>query len=466
MKNPTVNTSLPLIEEAQPSDAYPVPSHYSERKSRTSYEASEPRYELGLWLQAVRSFFLTRNHPFPESEQSALLTRDWQNELIIARQALLRVSELTLRMVHLEDSREFAADQPNEDLNTLDTGDDAADIDGHMHSRQSLVDLAESIGEVCAICEALIDTPSVGFYAWATVGRILSRLLDHSEIAGRIERAAFQSAASKLPGRLLEHAQSLSLEGDFSADIQIIFSDLARLLERLRIVDGCLKRDQPLKQTLPIFCLVYEEARLLAEFIDRRVHRTQDFERPVFDALDGVNYAIAMELRKVYARELVGLASLRQSPSIYARVENAHGLLRDCFQQSIVVVAQLFDPTLDVSSLFDTFQTRLEQSLVLRKDLWTLLQIVRRAEQERDKHPIARILERLDSFREGSLRFLMYKDWEACERFMEEVAAARGAVEVTPVLHRFGAYLETLFGQVNMRSVLVEHGFDYSEAGG
>jgi hypothetical protein len=135
--------------------------------------------------------------------------------------------------------------------------------------------------------------------------------------------------------------------------------------------------------------------------------------------------------------------------------------LRDCFQQSIVGLAQLFNPTLDVARLFSAFQTKLDQSLMLRDDLWTLLQLVRRAEKERDRYPISRLLERLNSFRDGSLRYLMYKDWEASERFMEEVAAARGAVEVTPVLHRFSAYLETLLGQVNMRAVLADHPFDY-----
>jgi len=29
-----------------------------------------------------------------------------------------------------------------------------------------------------------------------------------------------------------------------------------------------------------------------------------------------------------------------------------------------------------------------------------------------------------------------------------------------PILHRFGAYLETLFGQVNMRTVLADHPFE------
>jgi hypothetical protein len=290
---------------------------------------------------------------------------------------------------------------------------------------------------------------------------VLARELDRSEVARTLERAAQTDAAAKLPQPLFELTQAIDAGDAFSTDILIVFSELARLLERLQFVETLLRRDQPLKQTLPIFCLVHEEARSLLDFIETRALRTEGLNENIFDALDGMNYAIAMELRKVFSRELVGLSALRHSPSIYARVENAHGLLRDCFQQSIVGLAQLFDPTLDGARLFNTFQTKLDQSLLLRGDLWTLLQLVRRAEKERDRHPISRLLERLDAFRDGSQRYLMYKDWEACERFIEEVSAARGAVEVTPVLHRFGAYLETLHGQVNMRAVLADHPFDY-----
>lgn len=374
---------------------------------------------------------------------------------------MLRVSQLTLRMVHLDDAKRTAAahagDNLLDDLSLIDSMQKV----GAEPATRPLVDLAEAVSDIYVLCETLLEAKPISFYAWATVGKILTRELDRSEGSRMLEQAAHHDAASKLPAPLLNLAQAINPASALGSDILIIFSDLSRLLERLRFVETSLRRDQPLKQTLPIFCLVYEEARGLLDFIETRALRTEDLESEVFDALDGMNYAIAMELRKVFSRELVGLSGLRQSPPIYAKVENAHGLLRDCFQQSIVGLAQLFNPTLDVAKLFSTFQTKLDQSLMLREDLWTLLQLVRRAEKERDRHPISRLLERLNSFREGSLRYLMYKDWEASERFMEEVAAARGAVEVTPVLHRFSAYLETLLGQVNMRAVLADHPFDY-----
>lgn len=459
-----MDTILHLTEDFQRDDGLQVLASAARPLKQEAYEASEPGQELGMWLEALRSFFRARNHPLTESEQAAALTRDWANELVIARHTLLRVSQLALRMVHLEDEKGTGAGKRDE--NSLLEDFDLAGITQKSIGNPSalpLIGLAEAVCDICVISENLLEARPLNFYAWATVGKVLMRELERSDVARELERAAHHEAAAKLPAPLLQLARNITPADSLGPDINIIFSALARLLDRLRLVEVSLRRDHPLKQTLPIFCLVYEEARALLEFIETRALRTEELEGEVFDALDGTNYAIAMELRKVFSRELVGLSSFRQSPPIYAKVENAHGLLRDCFQQSIVALAQVFDPGLDGARLFNSFQTKLEQSLMLRSDLWTLLQIVRRAEKEREHQPISRVIERLVAFRDGSLRYLMYKDWEACERFMEEVAAARGAVEVTPVLHRFGAYLETLHGQVSMRAVLADHPFDYPE---
>jgi hypothetical protein len=43
---------------------------------------------------------------------------------------------------------------------------------------------------------------------------------------------------------------------------------------------------------------------------------------------------------------------------------------------------------------------------------------------------------------------------------VEEIESVRAPGELTQALHRFEAFLETLFGQVNMRAVLAEFPFD------
>jgi hypothetical protein len=49
---------------------------------------------------------------------------------------------------------------------------------------------------------------------------------------------------------------------------------------------------------------------------------------------------------------------------------------------------------------------------------------------------------------------------ETVERFIEEVIFTSNVEDLMSLLHRFEAYLETLFGQINMRSVLADHPYD------
>lgn len=427
-------------------------------------EDREEARALGLSLRALQSFFKVRNHPLSETEQAAADKRDWSGELRIARRTFLQAAQLALTLSEpLKVAQSSAPLTGTGELtfpDALAQGSAASQAPVHV---EPCVALAETLSNLCAMCEAMMEGRVVSLHAWSHLGKITSRELDECSLAQRLMRASEHYSAGSLQAPLLDITRKGNAPDTQGADLQIIFSTLARMLDRLRLIESILRRDQPLKFLLPLFTLLHEEARTLVEFIETRAMRTEGMDEALFDTLDGTNYAISMELRKVFAHELVGLSALRQPPVIYARVENAYGLLRDCFQQSTVALVQLFDPTLEGAQLFDTFQTKLQQSLALRRDLWTLLLLVRRAEKERDQRPVAPLLERLAEFREGSLRYLMYKDWEACERFMEEVAAARGAVELAPVLHRFGAYLETLHGQVNMRAVLANHPFEYPE---
>jgi hypothetical protein len=461
-----LDTGSFITETVAPEDFDAPVFSQPERSEPVALEDRESARELGLWLCALLSFFKVRNHPFSETEQTEAATRDWTNELRITRRCLLQSTQLALSLS--KPQREDKGSNVLAGTGDLTLPDSLMSIDAPGEtqasaSNDSTVALAERLANLCAMSDAMMEARAVSFHSYAHFGKLLARELERSTIAMRLVRASEHHAAAGLQEPLMSIARTVTAPAAQGADLLAIFTSLARMLQRLRFIEVVLRRDQPLKFLLPVFTLLHEEARSLLEFIETRAMRTEGLGEAVFDTLDGTNYAVSMELRKVFAHELVGLSALRQPTAIYAKVENAYGLLRDCFQQSTVALAQLFNPSLEGSQLFDTFQTKLQQSLALRRDLWTLLLLVRRAEKERDQRPVAPLLERLAEFREGSLRYLMYKDWEACERFMEEVGAARGAVELSPVLHRFGAYMETLHGQVNMRAVLANHPFEYPE---
>ena len=412
--------------------------------------------ELGIWQLALRSFFNLRNHPLSEGERAEITARDFSAELKIVQQALRRCLLLCLNYLPEPASSTFEAYEAQTAANFTagSSGETAPQIDN-----SSLLNLSQTLSDLCRMSDTWLAS-EVNFQAWTNCEKIVRQGMEQSPLLRHLERRVRTGMLLRQHPRLHQLTEQIAPDA-LAADLSAIFTQLAQLLEQLRFIEALLTRDFPLKQTLPIFTLVHEETRALVEFIEKRALRAEEIGGEIFDVLDSTSYALAAESSKVFGRELIDLASLRQPPAIYIKVENAHGLLRDSFQQTIVALAQVLDPSLDGAQLFQSFHSKLEQSLRLRHDLWMLLQRVLRAEQDRDLRPLTPLLESLNSFRQGSLRFLMYKDWEAFERFAAEVEAARGTVGLTPVLHRFGTYLEALFGQINMRNVLADQPFNY-----
>ncbi len=433
-------TDVPMTSDAPP--------------PRDSAEAHAPQLrELGLWLHALRSFFNLSNHPLSETDRAELLNRDFAAETRIAQQTLRRCLRLllSLQTEKIGSSSSQPASAPDRiTMNVAQSGTETS----------AAVPLLEVLGDGHGLCEALLSAPHVSFHAWGSLGRLLARELEQADGANRLLNARAHTLFEQQP-ELFTLTERLAPD-TLGADMHAIFARLTLLLDELRFVEETLRADVPLKQTLPLFTLAHEEARTLIELIERRAVRADELGASVQAALDSASYAMGMELCKVFAHELVGLSALRDPVVIFARFENAHGLLRDCFQQIIVALAQGFDPAFDGARLFQTFRTRLEQSLVLRRELWNLLEHVRRAERAVDGQPLAPLLVRLDAFQAGSMSYLMFKDWEAFERFVQELKDAADPTESMNVLHRFGTFLEALFSQINMRAGLAEHPFDYT----
>lgn len=412
--------------------------------------------ELGLWLLALRSFLNLRNHPLGETERAELLKRDFKPETRIAQQTLRRCLRLAIT-IHTDEAATAHSTAPSVAPDGGAQGESETP-DGERSGQADV--LIEVLSDAHGLCEALLAAPQVSFHAWGSYGRLLARELDQSEPARALmQHARAQTSLDQQP-ELFTLTERLTPD-TLAADMQVIFARLALLLDELRFVEEGLRRDIPLKQNLPLFTLAHEEARTLIELIERRALRADELDAAAHAVLDGAGYAVSMELCKVFAHELVGLAASRDATAVYTRVENAHGLLRDCFQQTVVVLAQAFDPAFDGARLFQTFRTRLEQSLALRSDLWKLLQVVRRAENAVDQRPFAPLLARLNAFQTGSMSHLMFKDWEAFERFVHELKEAGDQDQRRNTLHRFATFLEALFGQVNMRASLSAHPFDY-----
>lgn len=417
-------------------------------------DADELVFEIGLWLSGLESFLNVRNHSLAEDGRAKAALRDWTKEFGLTHSTLLRCSRLTFQL-----GKTIKDEDSSEEL------DFDFEMDSFSKKSEFSVDeiynLAQALKNLIALNEGLMRAAPLKFGEWSAWSNLLGEKFKSVEVFGKLVESAEKTGEKFLPDALQNLLANKSLPLALEYDLKLILPRFAKILKWLSVVDKMLKNDEPLKPSLLIFSRIYEQIQEMMTFVNNRLLRFSNEDDALFGSLDGAAYTASIELRKVYQHELAGLAEIRQTPLIYAKTETAFSLLNDSFQQTLVNFAQLIEPEIEPTKLFPNFQSKLKQSLVLRQSLWQTFQVVQNAERNPDKTQLESLNKQVTDFLNNSLHFLFYKDMETVERFIEEVLVTNDKKDLVPILHRFGAYLETLFGQVNMRIVLAAHPFEY-----
>jgi hypothetical protein len=239
---------------------------------------------------------------------------------------------------------------------------------------------------------------------------------------------------------------------------QTILREMLRFFDWLDRIENNLHKLDTLLESLSLLEVVEFEARSLIDFIERRAIKAPSVNDRLHEVLDGITYGISHDLRRIFERELVRGVTEHSIPIVYGKILHAHGLLTNCFQQSTITLLQVFNPKLDATSLFNDIESRLKQSLVLCKDLSSLMRFVRLSQANSDADVLRTVVDRILEFRDGSMHYLMYKDWRGYESLaLEVITAIENNLDAKPLLHRFLCFLELLYGHVKMRAVLAEN---------
>ncbi len=409
------------------------------------YDANELVFEIGLWLSGLESFLRADENSFEQKNQVNDASRDWTKEFRLTHSALLICSKLNFRLKKTLATHGF--------LSQTSFATEVADSD----------DLLFVLREAITINDGMVRAEPLKFEEWKVWKSLLSEKLLSSMVVRHFMDEADKSAEDYLPANFRKILESKNIPFADNADLNSILPRFAKILKSLSIVGRMLRSDEPLKPAMLIFSNVYERTQELINYINNRLARFPDEEAEFFNSLDAASYTASLELKKVYNEELIGLVAIRPAPSIYARIETAYALLSDSFQQILAGFARLVEPGVAVSELFPNFKIKLEQSLSLRNQLSRVLQAVQAAEQSPDKRPLDDLKKELTNFMSETINYLFFKDKETLERFGEEIFATTEKKDLVPILHRFGAYLETLSGQVNMRNILANHPFEPSK---
>ncbi|HEY6122947.1 MAG TPA: hypothetical protein VIV66_23540, partial [Pyrinomonadaceae bacterium] len=224
-------------------------------------------------------------------------------------------------------------------------------------------------------------------------------------------------------------------------------------LDYLSLVDAAPHDPSRLNERHSILETVRGEAFSLVEFIENRMKQLGSADEDLRNILDGSAYAIKLEVRRVFEVEVAQIRSESDQITIHGMLLYAHGVLTNCFQQCLISLVRVFDDGVTGDRLFEDWRVKRERSLSLYRDLFALTILLQNTEVEF----LPAIADGLRSFTDGSMRSLMYKDWNEYQALAEPIIdLIEQGENPAHLLHRLGCYLQTLLAQVRARGVLAD----------
>jgi hypothetical protein len=413
-------------------------------------------FELEMWLRSFERFFRIKNQPLSEKEMKQLALRNWSEELRLVDNALQRVVQLCTGILTEEQVNHARFDKYVESYLKKD---DVVDPYVEKLLRQAspeaaLTLLREAFEDIHLVLREMVQLSRIPYPAFTAIGKVIYRELRGRPLLAMLLDKKFKPIHDRIRSPQLAATIHSIQEPLVRKQAAKVFLEFFRLLHYLEYTDPERIQEGELKDTILVFSLITSETRLLLQYLEKRAMRGMNAESNLYLLYDSFVYCLPLELKKVINTELLDISVARQSDSVRARVENSHGILKDCFQQSVVQLAQTFDPQIEGRAIFPDFQAKLEQSLALREGLARLILAVRIFERQRDAPAAVAMKEQVSRFYDYQMKYLMYRDWSGFELFFIEILKCASLPALAQISHRFDTFLTTLFREIQKRAIL------------
>ncbi len=413
-------------------------------------------FELEMWLRAFERFFRVKNQPLSEKEVKQLALRNWSDELRLVDSVILRAIQLCTSILTEEQVNQARFDKYVESYLKKD---DLVDPYVEKLLRQTnpeaaLTLLRESLEDVHLVLTDLVQLSRLPYLTFTAVGKLLYREVRRSHLLAMLIDKKFKPIHDRIRNPAVAETIRTISQGLERRQAAKVFLELFRLLHYLEYADPAYLDDDSLRNSILIFALITSETRLLLGYLERRVLKNLDPDTPLHQIYDSFVYCLPFELKKVIHTELLDISVAQQAEHIRARVENSHGILKDCFQQSVVQLAQVFDGAIEGQHIFPDFMAKLEQSIALREALARLIRAVRGFEKKKDVPTATSMKDEISRFYDSNMKYLMYRDWSGFELFFIEILKCTSVAPLLQISHRFETFLMTLFREVQKRSIL------------
>lgn len=446
----------------------------------------ERLFELETTVKALDRFFNPDNLPISRGEQ--LITRDFNLEMRVVAAACRDIA-LMARAILKNDAGAFTFRSYVENQMLSDRARDNMSAAGVAQSTpaESLFSLAETFQNLAGAVQPMTKLNSVSYPMFVSVGQLVSRAIASNRFFNPMAGDHFHPAHDRMKNAAVAQVVRGIADRELRKEASIALLCFFRLLGYLSFINTNAEKRDDVRHNLMMLALVHSESRLLIHFFEHEApgrlakNKTRGDTGLFLDVCDTLAFQFTMELRKVQQQVLRDMAATGSVSRIRNALQAGVGILRNFYQQSVVLVVQTFSPTIRGVNIFPDFVSKLEQSVRLREDLWLLNKVCDFGEQKLASpspsatdlaHVLGPLTEFIQYFLDSSYKSVRFGDHDEFDRFFQYVhalakapeAASMRAADARKKLEAFNRFVETTMGQVRHREELREIPFDSEHA--
>lgn len=432
-------------------------------------------FELEMLLKATERFFNIDNLPLSNKEQ--LISKNFFNELKILANTSKRISSIIRLMLVDRSANVFHFQAYVENRLLADYARDRI-IELYLAQsspRDSLYLLYITFLNLGTLYESIAGTKRVSYGMYSNLGQLTSRELSLNKYFNPLKLEPFLERYDKINDYNIKTIVGGIKNENLRLKTSIVFLSLFRLIRYLRHINNESEDIEELRGSLLLFTLINAEAKILTKFLDDEFLKQktgQRYENGIIATIDSLSFQLGIEIRKVFGQILKDAIEIGNLLKLRAAIDSSKGILSNFIQQSIILVAHKFNPSIKGNEIFPDFVSRTEQSLRLREDIWLFKNVLEYFEQNTNDNGAINnftvnvlfsiIKEYVYYFQDISFSLVRYSDHEEFEKFFDHITVYREDdllnrfkfSELRKSIHNFKIFLETTFGHIANRAEL------------
>jgi hypothetical protein len=417
--------------------------------------------ELDVLLRAVDRFFNIENLPLSKDD---VANRNFFDELSSVRDTILRI--LGLLDVIIPESRKnvywFQKFARSKFLNDKKRDALREELYTQDVPEKSLFLLYDSFINLKGIISDILKTEHIPYLTFMNIGQLTGREIRENVFFNPFKKDLDPEFDLIENREVSKVARSIG-DQEMRKYSSMIFLYLFRFMRYLKYADTST-RFGSLYSSLLIILLLRSEFAIFLNYLETVGRKVRDEGFGTF--LRVVSYQFSMESRRVFNQELREIFKNRSPQHLKGKIENSHGILKNLSEQCIVQLVQFFNAEVKGNDIFDTFVTRLEQSLRLREDILILnkfMALMEEAPKEKRMHILDSMRNFMLYFQSFTFRLLRYDDYEEFVSFFNKVLAFRAEdvkgkdfEKMMDKIRQFKIFTETCLRQISGRTELCD----------